>query len=149
MYIDVCDNGNAVLEIVNHQDPLDIQMDMQNVSVSFNWKTESLKLEEEIDQVLQALRKSQQIEYELAEERLYTQKNYLSNLYQQLEIERAALIRHVSSANQDDLLSAVLNRVNQIKREVMKLKEMEKVASGFGKTARGILEEHFGLEIEG
>lgn len=146
---DASHHENAALEVVNHQEPLDIHTDMENVPTSFNWKTESLKLEEEIDQVLQALRKSQEIEYELAEERLHTQKNYLSILYQQLEIERSALTRHVSSADQDDSLSAVLNRVNQIKRELMKLKEMEKVASGFGKTARGILEEHFGLEIEG
>ncbi|XP_062108326.1 protein OBERON 1 [Humulus lupulus] len=147
---DISNGGDVALDLVNQQDPLDIiQTDMQNVSVSFNWKTESLKLEEEIDQVLQSLRKSQETEYELAEERLYTQKNYLSNLFQQLEIERSALTRHVSSTDQDDLLSAVFNRVNQIKRELMKLKEMEKVANGFGRTARGILEEHYGMDIEG
>lgn len=148
MCIDVS-HGNAALEVVNHQDPLDVQTDIQNVSLSFNWKTESLKLEEEIDQVLQALKKSQEIEYELAEEKLYSQKNYLSTLYQQLEDERATLTRHVSSTDQDNLLNSVLKRVNQIKRELVKLKEMEKVASGFGRTDRGILEEHFGLEIEG
>ncbi|KAF4363512.1 hypothetical protein CsatB_026209 [Cannabis sativa] len=143
---DTSNNEDAALDVVNQQDPLNIiQTDIQ----SFNWKTESLKLEEEIDQVLQALRKSQEIEYEMAEERLYTQKNCLSNLFQQLEIERSALTRHVSSTDEDDLLTAVFNRVNQIKRELIKLKEMEKVASGFGRTDRGILEEHYGLEIEG
>lgn len=107
-----------------------------------------MKLDEEIDQVLEALRKSQEFEYKLAEERLYAQKKYLCDLYQQLEKEKTGLTRHVSSTNHDDLLSAVLSRVNQIKQEVAKLKVMEEVAKGFGKTSKSILEEHYGLESD-
>lgn len=135
--------------MVNHLEPMDVLTDSPNVPVSFDWQTESCKLEEEVDQVLQALRKSQEIEYKLAEERLYAQKDYLASLYQQLDIERSELTRHITSTNQGGLLSAVLNRVDQIKRELAKFKVMKKVASGFGKTDRGILEEHFDLEIKG
>jgi len=45
------------------------------------------------------------------------------------------------------LLSAVLSRVDQIKREMRKLKDMEEVAKGFGRTFKDILKEHFGLEV--
>jgi hypothetical protein len=38
--------------------------------------------------------------------------------------------------------------VDQIKREVTKLKDMEEVANGFGRTSKDILKEHFGLEVE-
>jgi hypothetical protein len=40
-----------------------------------------------------------------------------------------------------------LSRVDQIKREMTKLKDMEEVAKGFGRTFKDILKEHFGLEV--
>ncbi|XP_060671596.1 protein OBERON 1 isoform X2 [Ziziphus jujuba] len=141
-------NGDASPEITNFQDSPDIGTCLPVVSVSSDCQTESMKLDEEIDQVLEALRKSQEFEYKLAEERLYAQKKYLCDLYQQLEKEKTGLTRHVSSTNHDDLLSAVLSRVNQIKQEVAKLKVMEEVAKGFGKTSKSILEEHYGLESD-
>lgn len=149
-YTDVSRDGNAALEITNHQDPLDIETGLPDVSVSSSdFQTESQKLDEEIQQVLQELRKSQEFEYKLAEETLNAQKNYLCNLYQQLHKERTELARHVSSSsNQDDLLSAVFSRVEQIKGEVAKFKLMKEVSKGFGSTSRSILEEHFGLEID-
>ncbi|KAL0393047.1 UNVERIFIED_CONTAM: hypothetical protein Sradi_2527500 [Sesamum radiatum] len=102
---------------------------------------ESLKLEDEVDQILDSLRKSQEIEYRLAEERLSTQKNYILNLYQQINKER-------SSEDQDSLLDDVLSRVNQVKREVSRLKDMADVAKGFGRVPKHILKELFGLDIE-
>ncbi|KAL0368106.1 UNVERIFIED_CONTAM: hypothetical protein Scaly_1029500 [Sesamum calycinum] len=102
---------------------------------------ESLKLEDEVDQILDSLRKSQEFEYRLAEERLSTQKNYILNLYQQINKER-------SSEDQDSLLDDVLSRVNQVKREVSRLKDMANVAKGFGRVPKHILKELFGLGIE-
>lgn len=144
----VSPNGNAMLEVSNHQDILDFRKGSPDVSMSSDSQTESLKLEDEINQVLQALQVSQEAEYKIAEERLYAQKKYLQNLYQQLDKERSELARRTLITNPDDLLSAVLSRVDQIKREVTKLKDMEEVANGFGRTSKDILKEHFGLEVE-
>lgn len=137
-----------MLEVSNNQDILDFRKSSPDVSMSSDSQTESLKLEDEINQVLQALQVSQEAEYKIAEERLYAQKKYLQNLYQQLDKERSELARRTLKTNPDDLLSAVLSRVDQIKREVTKLKDMEEVANGFGRTSKDILKEHFGLEVE-
>lgn len=143
------DHGNAAPEVINDQHPLNVRTSSgHTLSIAFDYRSESLRLEDEIDQVLLALRKSQESEYKMAEERLYAQKNFLLNLYQQLEKERSELARCASSADPNALLDAVLNRVDQIKRELKKLKDMERVANGFGKTAKGILKEHFGLDTE-
>ncbi|KAJ6890635.1 protein OBERON 2 isoform X1 [Populus alba x Populus x berolinensis] len=144
----VSPNGNAILEVSNHQDILDFRKSSPDASMSSDSPAESLKLEDEINQVLQALQVSQEAEYKIAEERLYAQKKYLQNLYQQLDKERSELACHTLKTNPDDLLSAVLSRVDQIKREVTKLKDMEEVANGFGRTSKDILKEHFGLEVE-
>lgn len=141
------DHGNAALEVMN--DDLNVRTSSgHTLSIAFDHRSESLMLEDEIEQVLQALRKSQDTEYKMAEERLHAQKNFLLNLYQQLEKERSELARCASSADPNALLDAVLNRVDQIKRELRKLKDMERVANGFGKTSKGILKEHFGLETQ-
>lgn len=154
------DHGNAALEIIKDEEPLDVGASSeQTMSIAFDpWMlikkkafdpwTESLKLEDEVDHVLLALRKSQESEYKIAEERLYAQKNYILNLYQQLHKERSELARRTSSADPDSFLDCVLNRIEQIKRELKKLSDMEKVATGFGKTSKGILKEHFGLETD-
>ncbi|KAK4434032.1 hypothetical protein Salat_0565900 [Sesamum alatum] len=114
----------------------------------FDHRVETLKLEDEVDQILDSLRKSQEIEYRLAEERLSAQKNYILNLYQQLDKERSDLSRHTSSEDQDSLLDAVLSRADQVKREVSRLKDMAEVAKGFGRVPKHILKEQFGLDIE-
>uniref|UniRef100_A0A5B7A6F1 Uncharacterized protein n=1 Tax=Davidia involucrata TaxID=16924 RepID=A0A5B7A6F1_DAVIN len=145
----VSHHGNDALEVTDYQEPLDCRTGLlQNLSGNVDHQIKSLKLEEEIDQVLQELRKSQEFEYKIAEERLCAQKNYLLNLYQQLGKERSELSRGTSSTDPDAALDAVLNRVDQIKLEVMKLRDMEEVAKGFGKTSKDILREHFGLEME-
>ncbi|XVF63092.1 hypothetical protein PTKIN_Ptkin09bG0061100 [Pterospermum kingtungense] len=145
----VLHNGNVELEPTNHQDSICSNPCMVSVlSISSDYHSECLKLDYEIDQVLQALRKAQESEYKIAEERLFAQKNYLRNLYQQLDKERSELTHRAAGTDADALLNAILNRVDQVRQEVMKLKEMEEVANGFGRTPKGTLKEHFGLEIE-
>lgn len=116
---------------------------------NFDYRVESLKLEDKVDRILDALRKSQEVEYRLAEETLTAQKNYLLNLYKQLDQERAEISNYPASfEDQDSLLEGVLNRVESIKREVSKLKDMAEVAKGFGRVPKCILKDQFGLEIE-
>lgn len=118
------------------------------MSTPFDYWIESIKLEDEIDQVLQALKKSQEFEYSLAEEKLLLHKNYLHNLFQQLDKEQTELRHQTSSTGQNALLNNVTNRVDQIKRAVKKLKRMEKVADGFGMTPKDILKDEYDLEVE-
>lgn len=141
LHTDVSHHGDTVMELTGYQEPLDVR------GSQFYYRTEAQKLEEEIDQVLHALRRSQETEFKMAEECLNAQKNYLCNLYQQLEKEKSDLVQHVST-DSDALLSTVMSRVKQIKSEVKKLKDMEEVANGFGKTSRAVLKEHFSLAIE-
>ncbi|KAK9929560.1 hypothetical protein M0R45_026654 [Rubus argutus] len=144
---DVSHHGSTAVEVTTYQKPSNGRTSSDLMSASFDYHTESQKLAEDIDQVLHALKKSQESEFKMAEENLLAQKNYICNLYQQLEKEKSDLARRAST-DPDALLSIVLSRVKQIKREVTKLKEMEEVATGFGKTSRAILKKHFNLEIE-
>ncbi|KAF8106436.1 hypothetical protein N665_0139s0031 [Sinapis alba] len=114
----------------------------------FNHEAEMHKLEEEIREVLKALREAQESEYQIAEVRLHAQKECLGDLYRQLEEEKSELSRRVSGSDADSLVTSVLKRLDEIRKEVTKLKEMEEVAKGFGRTPRGILEEYFHLTIE-
>ncbi|XP_030543370.2 protein OBERON 1 isoform X1 [Rhodamnia argentea] len=131
----VTDNGNPSLE-------------GRDESIIFHHRTQSARLDEEIDQVLQSLRKSQELEYRIAEEQLHAQKRYLHNLYQQLEQESSELACQEISDDFDNLLNLVLNRNNQIRQEVHRLQKMKEVAKGFGKTSRSTLREHFGLDVD-
>ncbi|XP_058105260.1 uncharacterized protein LOC131248808 isoform X2 [Magnolia sinica] len=111
----------------------------------------SLKFENEIDRALESLRKSQEEEYKVAEQKLYGHKDLLLGLYQKLDMERSELAKHTASPagnDSDALLANVLSRVEQIKREVIKLRHMVEIANGFGRTPKAILKEHFGLPIE-
>lgn len=113
---------------------------------SYGYLLDSLKLEEEIDQVLQALQKSQEFEYEMAEDVFRAQKHYLQNLYRQLDSEKSELAcRH--SCHSHALFDAVTERKEQIRQEFMKFEDMKMVANGFGRTSKDILKLHFGLEI--
>lgn len=134
-------HGKDALEVTNPQTTLDVH-------IISNQGSESQRLDDEIDKVLQALRKSQVSEYKIAEERLYAQKSHLLTLYKQLEEGRSQLSRGLSSASTSALLDAIVNTSDRIRREVKKLRDMEKVAKGFGKTPKGILKEHFTLEVE-
>ena len=108
--------------------------------------SESTKLEHEVYQVLQALRKSQELEYNMAEERLNQHKDYLQNLYRQLESEKTELASPDSCCSEVSL-HTVREREEQIRREVKKFKHMKKVADGFGTTPKAILKQDFGLVI--
>lgn len=68
-------------------------------------------------------------------------------MYQQLEHESSELRKRRLSPNADELMDAVAGRKDQIQREFKKLKQMKEVATtGFARTSRDILKEHFGLE---
>ncbi|KAG9158368.1 hypothetical protein Leryth_013120 [Lithospermum erythrorhizon] len=96
---------------------------------------QSFMLEDEVDQVLHNLRKSQQCEYRRAEERLLAQKDLIQNLYKQLEKERSDLSRNASHVDFESLLDTALERVEQIKGELNKFNNMKEVEKGFGRTS--------------
>ena len=130
------------MEVTVNESPSDVREGEE----SYDYLPHSLKLEVEVDQVLRALRKSQEFEYKVAEERLQSHKTYLQNLYQQLDFEKSELACQNSSRS-DVLFHAVTERKEQIRQEVMKFEVMKKVANGFGRTSKDILKEHFGVEI--
>ncbi|GMH08435.1 hypothetical protein Nepgr_010275 [Nepenthes gracilis] len=118
---------------------------------SSNREKEYLKLDEEINQVLGELRKAQEYEYQVAQERLRAQRDYIFTLYQRLDQEKSELARckrRKRMADTNTWLSAIADREDHIKLEVSKLKDMEMVAQGFGRTRRDILKEHFDLDID-
>lgn len=115
-------------------------------SESYSAPDDMIKLEIEADQALHNLRKSQEYEYKLAEERIYSQKNYLKNLYQQLKSEGSELTRPRSS-NSFVTDHTIRKREEQIRLETEKLRVMMKVGKGFGSVHHDILREHFGVEI--
>ncbi|CAL9129793.1 protein OBERON 2-like [Musa acuminata AAA Group] len=118
--------------------------------ITSDYNSVSVKLEGEIDQVLRQLKRSQEMEYRIAEQKLYVQKDYLLSLYRQLDYERAELENPAPSpvaGDCDALLTNVLHRVDQIKHEEEKLREMMKIASGFGQTPKSVIGDHYGLVI--
>uniref|UniRef100_A0A0A9BKM2 Uncharacterized protein n=1 Tax=Arundo donax TaxID=35708 RepID=A0A0A9BKM2_ARUDO len=135
-------------------DPLvdnELEMSVENlpVYITGDHSVMSAKFEDEIDLALQELKKSQEAEYRLAEQKLYSQKEYI--LYRQLESERAELADPSplsDTTNYGVILSNVLNRVDQVKREEEKFKTMLKVSDGFGKTPKSITQELFGLPAD-
>ncbi|OIW11162.1 hypothetical protein TanjilG_22969 [Lupinus angustifolius] len=134
------DNDNDAMEVQVNGGPSGSR------NGSEEYLPQSLKLEAEIDEVLHALRKSQEFEYEVAEGRLQAHKTFLWNLYQQLDSEKSKLASQ-NSSHSDALSHVVREREQQIRRELMKLGVMKKVAIGFGRTSKDILKEYFGLEI--
>ncbi|WOK95625.1 hypothetical protein Cni_G04332 [Canna indica] len=112
----------------------------------------SEKLKAKINGVLQELKRSQNLEYMIAEEKLYAKKDFLLSLYRQLDYERSDLAdpaRLPNGGECDALLSNVLHRVDQIKQEEEKLDKLMKISKGFGRTPKSILKEYFGLVIDG
>ncbi|XP_061376198.1 OBERON-like protein [Gastrolobium bilobum] len=136
------DNDSDAMDVTDNESPSDVGIGAE----SSGFMSDSLKLEAEIDEVLQALRKSQEFEYNMAAERLNAHKNYLQNLYQQLDREKSEEARlHRSSRSRSALVHAVAERKEQIRLEVIKFEDMKKVANGFGSTSKDILKERFGL----
>lgn len=123
----------------------------QPVYITSAHQIESSKLNEEIEQVLGDLRRSQEFEYRMAEQRLNCQKHLLVTLYQQLDADRSKLAKRTASTRESDvdaLLTNIFSRVNQIKQEVSRFKDMEELAKGFGRASSDILKEHFGFHID-
>ncbi|KAI0524931.1 hypothetical protein KFK09_004321 [Dendrobium nobile] len=141
----IFDVGNSFLYGKNEgelQGPLYITSDHTDVSA---------KLEDEIDHTLRSLKNSQESEYKIAEEKLYAQKDFLLGLYQQLEVERGDLARQTPFTNGSDsdaLLTSVLSRVDQIKREEIKLKQMMRIAEGFARLPGTILRDYFDILVD-
>ncbi|MQM05374.1 hypothetical protein Taro_038183 [Colocasia esculenta] len=111
----------------------------------------AIKLEDEVDQALQELRKSQESEYSLVEQKLYAQKDYLISLYQQLDAERTELAQQTTSQNKivnSFLLGNVLSKLDQIKQEESKLREMLEISKGFGQASKHVVKEYFQLAID-
>ncbi|KAJ4722480.1 protein OBERON 1-like [Melia azedarach] len=94
--IGISPNETGLLKVTNHEEVGARPSLEPTTSMYIDYLKESQKLEEEINQVLQSLRKSQESEYKVAEERLHAQKYYLCNLYQQLDKERVRIgVSHV------------------------------------------------------
>ncbi|KAI4368355.1 hypothetical protein MLD38_016921 [Melastoma candidum] len=144
----ISEKENRTIEVADYID-FDVGPDVVlNESVCYDYQIQSLKLDDEITQVLQQLKKSQDLEYKIAENMFNARKNYLQNLHQQLEEESSELAQQSLSSEFDDLLNIVLSRKEQIKREMKKFKEMKEVAKGFGRTSKSLLKEHFGIDVE-
>jgi hypothetical protein len=110
----------------------------------------SLQFEDEIDHSLKELKRSHEAEFRLAEQKLYSQKDYVLSLYRQLDSERSVLADPMplsDTSRYSVLLSNIMNRLDQVKREEEKFKTMLKVSKGFGKTPANV-KEHFGLSVE-
>ncbi|XP_010457631.1 PREDICTED: OBERON-like protein [Camelina sativa] len=145
IWSDICANGEAKKD----NGRLERLQDVTPIGpIPFNHEAEMHKLEEEINEVLNALRKAQESEYQIAEGKLHAQKECLGDLYRQLEKEKSELSRRVSGGDVNSLMTIVLKRLDQVRKEATKLREMEEVAKGFGRTPRGVLEEYFHLSIE-
>ncbi|KAL4200264.1 hypothetical protein AMTRI_Chr03g148840 [Amborella trichopoda] len=115
------------------------------LSSSFNFFTHP---ESQIKWVLWNLRKSQEEEYRIAEQKLCAQKEFLLSLYQQLDKDKHLLVSSPSPEYVRDLATEVLRRVDQTKQELLKFSCMTTINKGFGKTPKNILIEHFGLSVE-
>ena len=95
---------------------------------------EYLNLEEEVHRVLQELKNSQEHEFRITQDRLHARKNHISSLYQQLVKEKSELERLTPLTDHDALLKSIATIEERIKSELCKLRDMEKVAIGCGKT---------------
>jgi len=117
---------------------MDVTVGHSEVKTGFK-SSDFLRLEAEVDQVLQDFRKSQQLEYKVVEGTLQKQKAHLLNLYQQLESDQSTPASSKVSSR------AIKEIKKQIRRELEKFKKMKKVADGFGKTPNCIIKNHFQL----
>ncbi|XP_017221697.1 protein OBERON 1 [Daucus carota subsp. sativus] len=144
----ICHNGNHVVQSATDEEHVDIrQGSPKKVSTDFDPEVESLKLEHKVEQTLQALKESQELEFKIAKERLQNQKNCIQNLYQQLGKEKSQIERHMAYvADPDVLLQLTESKVDQINKELHKLEDMKAVSEGFAKTSKEILKQYFGLE---
>lgn len=111
----------------------------------------ALKFENKINQALHGLRKSQEAEYKLAQQKLYAQKDFLLSLFQELDIANNEFTNDSSSSsldNFDDLLVGVSDRVGRLRKETAKFGQMLSITNGFGRTRKDILRDYFEVLME-
>ncbi|KAL5219656.1 hypothetical protein ABZP36_020340 [Zizania latifolia] len=128
----------------------DLQRAVENLPpyIAEDHNSMAVRLEDEIDHALKELKRSQEAEYRLAEQKLYSQKDHVLSLCRQLDSERSVLADPMplsDSSQYNILFSNVLKRVEQVKHEQEKFRAMMEVANGFGKTPSNITQEYFGL----
>ncbi|XP_017222350.2 uncharacterized protein LOC108199116 [Daucus carota subsp. sativus] len=93
----VCHNGNHAVKSAIDEEHVDIrQGSPKKVSTDIDPEVESLKLEYKVEQTLQALKKSQELEFKIAKERLHDQNNCIQNLYQQFGKEKSEIEHHLA-----------------------------------------------------
>lgn len=133
------------LEVSNFKEPSHVTTPPQISFSNFDYRKESVQLEQRIEKTLASLKKSQQTEYRIAEDVLTTQKSYLLDLYEELDKEKGKLAKCSPSAD-PSLVHTVFKRMDQIKTEFDKITTMQAVGKGFGKTSKYVLKEHFGVQ---
>lgn len=131
------------LEVSNFKEPSQHGKASPEISLSnFDYRIESIKLEQRIEKTLASLGNSQENECTVAEDALITQKNHLLDLYKELDKEKQRLATCSPSDDQSSV-DAVIKRMDQIKSEHDKITAMqEAVGKGFGKTSKYVLKEH-------
>lgn len=148
--------GGALMGHPDLIDPLidnDFQTVIENLPVFITGDpiVVSAKFEDEIDLALRELKKSQEAEYRVAEQKLYAQKDHILSLHRQLESERAELADPMplsEASNYGAMLANVLSHVDQVKREEEKFKSMLKVSGGFAKAPESVTNGLFGLPVD-
>ncbi|KAK9073873.1 hypothetical protein SSX86_006467 [Deinandra increscens subsp. villosa] len=114
---------------------------------NFDYRIESAELEQRVEKTLASLKKSQEIEYRIAEDVLTTQKTHLLDLYQELKKEKSKLAK-CSPSTDPSLVHTVFKTMDQIKNEFEKISAMQGIGRGFGKTSKYVLKEHFGVQAD-
>lgn len=121
--------------------------DLLNLPVNIT----ALKFENKINQALHGLRKSQEAEYKLAQEKLNSQKDFLLSLFQELDMANNEFTNDSSSSSMetfDDLLVGVSDRVGRLRSETAKFGQMLSITNGFGRTRKDILRDYFEVLME-
>ncbi|KAK7366546.1 hypothetical protein VNO80_08539 [Phaseolus coccineus] len=129
-------NGSGVMQATINEDNFEVKTELE----SFNYQSRMARLDADVEETLEGLRKSQEFEYKVAEETITGQKTYLINLHRQLQFEKKAFAAAGISPN-----AGVRERKKQIKREMAKFESMKKIGNGCARTSSRFLREYFGL----
>lgn len=132
------DHGTDPMEVTMNGSPSNVRLKEE----AYDYRSHSLKFEADIDDVMETLRKSQELECKVVEERLRAQQIYLQGLYDQIDREMAEL-ECPNLTHSEPLFRAIRERKEQIRQELAKYEDMKKVASGFSRTSNDISKEIF------
>lgn len=132
------DHGTDPMEVTMNGSPSNVRSKEE----AYDYRSHSLKFEADIDDVMETLRKSQELECKVVEERLRAQQIYLQGLYDQIDREMAEL-ECPNLTHSEPLFRAIRERKEQIRQELAKYEDMKKVASGFSRTSNDISKEIF------